>query len=462
NPLGRVGDDSLVDVARDRGHTAIAAMLQATLQRVHNISADGEPVAAAIRARDLDVVADLLDASPHLLHVGDLRGNQPIHWAVMVHAPAIIDLLVVRGADLAMRRPDGARPIHLTNGDDAYRATEDVAPQLAVSPDDTLAHLRRRGASIDMACAAYLGAVARVARLLEDEPSLVHQAPEYVGHHPPSGSPLRNAAAGGHLSVVRLLLERGADPNLPEERIAPHGHALYSAVSIGHYEIAQLLLEYGAHPNPPVAHSADALTVALRRRDREMVQLLSSYGAARPVALLALDGDVTTAAAVFAADRSRANDAEAMSNAAQQGHEPFVRLLLRHAPALATRVGTAAADASLTEVLFAHGMDPSHRDWLGVTPLHRFAQVNDVVMAAYFLDRGAELEARDDELQSTPLAWAAKFGRAAMVELLLARGAACPNADDPPWATPQAWAKRRGYTDLLAILPPEVDGDARA
>ncbi|MEP7382236.1 MAG: ankyrin repeat domain-containing protein, partial [Gemmatimonadota bacterium] len=27
NPLGRVGDDALVDVARDRGHTAIAAML---------------------------------------------------------------------------------------------------------------------------------------------------------------------------------------------------------------------------------------------------------------------------------------------------------------------------------------------------------------------------------------------------------------------------------------------------
>ena len=74
---------------------------------------------------------------------------------------------------------------------------------------------------------------------------------------------MKNAAAKGHIEIVKLLLERGADPNLPEEGIAPYGHALYAAASNGHFEIAKLLLEHGAYPNPEVESSADALTMAM-------------------------------------------------------------------------------------------------------------------------------------------------------------------------------------------------------
>ena len=109
---------------------------------------------------------------------------------------------------------------------------------------------------------------------------------------------------------MKLLLERGADPNLPEEGIAPHGHALYSAVSNGHYEIAKLLLEHGAYPNPEVESSADALSIALMNSNEKMVELLCSYGAARAVHLLAYYGDVQTAAAVFAANPALADDPE--------------------------------------------------------------------------------------------------------------------------------------------------------
>ena len=38
------------------------------------------------------------------------------------------------------------------------------------------------------------------------------------------------------MEIVKLLLERGADPNLPEEGIEPRGHALHSAVVRGHIE----------------------------------------------------------------------------------------------------------------------------------------------------------------------------------------------------------------------------------
>ena len=68
-------------------------------------------------------------------------------------------------------------------------------------------------------------------------------------------------------------------------------------------------------------------------------------------------------------------------------------------------------------------MNPSRPDWLHITPLHRFAQGGDLENATIFLDHGADLHARDEDICSTPLGWAAKFGRLAMVELLLKRGA---------------------------------------
>src|SRR4029079_12010230 len=102
----------------------------------------------------------------------------------------------------------------------------------------------------------------------------------HEGYYLGAGAPLANAAAAGRLDIVQLLLEHGADPNLPEEQFAPKGKALYSAVYHGHYEIAKLLLERGAFPNPPVESSGDALWVSREwRPDTRMEQLLLSYGA---------------------------------------------------------------------------------------------------------------------------------------------------------------------------------------
>ena len=163
-------------------------------------------------------------------------------------------------------------------------------------------------------------------------PALANRVSDYVTYYMGSGTPLRNAGAKGHIEIVKLLLERGADPNLPEEGIAPYGHGLYSAVYNGHFEVAKLLLENGAYPNPEVESSADALSIAIRYGDQKMIELLASYGAARSVALLAYYGDVLTAAAVFAANPALADEPGALASAAGNGHEGFVRLMLRYQP----------------------------------------------------------------------------------------------------------------------------------
>jgi ankyrin repeat protein len=461
DPIGLAVNDSLLEICRDRGYVDMERMLESRLEHLHGVSPRGEAIARAIRDRDFSAVRSLLDASPELLHVGDRRSNQALHWAVMTRQLGLIDELLARGADINAARQDGARPIQLTNGDYHYRGWRDVPKEVTTTPGEVLDHLRSRGAYVDIGTAASIGDLDRVRELLDEGPSLANRVSEYVTYYVGSGAPLKNAAARGHLEVVKLLLERGADPNLPEEGIAPHGHALFSAVYNGHHEIARLLLEHGAYPSPPVESSADALSIALMNDDARMVELLCSYGSSRSVELLAYYGDVRTAAAVFAANPALADDPVALENAAGQGHEAFVRLMLRHRPDLAARIAVGVhslgsqgpvKSRELTELLFAHGMDPSRSDWLGITPLHQFARKGDVENARIFLDHGADLNARDEDIRSTPLGWAAKFGSRPMVELLLERGAKPNLPDDPAWASPLGWAVRRGHEEVAELL----------
>jgi ankyrin repeat protein len=457
DPLGLAVNDSLLDICRDRGHTELGKLLEAKLASTQGASHRGEPVAAAIRERNLTQVQSQLDASPELLHAGDGRSNQPIHWAVMTRQIEIIDELLSRGADINATRFDGARPIQLASGDYHYRGWRDVPQDWPTTPAQIIAHLRTRGAYVDICTACHIGDLKRVRQLLDQDPRLANRVSEYVTYYLGSGAPLKNAAAQGHIEIVKLLLEHGADPNLPEPGIAPHGHALYSAVANGHHEIAKLLLEHGAYPNPEVESSADALSRAISNSDKSMIDLLSSYGAARAVHLLAYYGDVQTAAAVFSANPALADDSEALANAAGEGQDAFVRLLLNYQPDLPRRVtfpgwSVGAKTRELNELLFAHGMNPSQPDWLLVTPLHQFARKGDVEKAALFIDHGADVHARDEDICSTPLGWAAKYGSVPMVELLL-RCRALPNLpDDPPWATPLAWATRRGHSEIVRIL----------
>ena len=61
-------------------------------------------------------------------------------------------------------------------------------------------------------------------------------------------SVLRVAADGGHLDVVRLLIDSGADPNKASKQYEGFS-PLHHAVKSGRIDVVQLLLDAGAEPN---------------------------------------------------------------------------------------------------------------------------------------------------------------------------------------------------------------------
>lgn len=59
----------------------------------------------------------------------------------------------------------------------------------------------------------------------------------------------------------------------------------------------------------------------------------------------------------------------------------------------------------------------------GATPLHLAAIGNGTGVVDVLIERGADLDARDDEFRATPLGWANEGGRTSMVRHLVERGA---------------------------------------
>jgi ankyrin repeat protein len=235
---------------------------------------------------DVSTVERMIDRNPSLVRA-HYEYRTPLYFAVRENRMDVVRLLIARGADpfwngddlVEMARIRGLAAIEALIERTRVRSApvvsmvQTAARAFRYRDVATVRDMLARPASLDIWTAAFLGNLDRVRELLDGDPTLVNQVCDR------SGTPLVLAAQRGHLEVVRLLLERGADPNAPEERNAPHGRALYSAVYDRHFEVARLLLEHGANPNQEVESSADAPSIAIMNSDTKMIELLAAFGA---------------------------------------------------------------------------------------------------------------------------------------------------------------------------------------
>ncbi|MGY1730922.1 ankyrin repeat domain-containing protein [Geodermatophilus sp. SYSU D01045] len=257
-----------------------------TLQRLGRLVADG----------DAEAVRSAVTEAPRLLtgtveRAGD-GGWTPLHLAVAQGREDVVRVLVDAGADLGARTESGRTPLHVA---------VEHAPQLVPV-------LTGLGAAVDAAAAAYLDDSGRLAAELDAGAPLTDVAGGW--------DLLTLAAAGGAPGTLRLLLDRGADPD---------GGALAAAAAVGRADLVRVLLDAGAtvgRRDPDTGRTALHEAVEAGRGDDapEVVRLLLAAGA---------DVNATTSDGASALDISRIAAARHRRDAGQAGaRDALVDLLV--------------------------------------------------------------------------------------------------------------------------------------
>jgi uncharacterized protein len=186
-------------------------------------SAMGGGLFDAIRAGDATRVRALVAAEPGIVNGRNERGHSPVLIAQYHHQPEIVAVLLAAGPEL------------------------------------------------DIFDASSVGATARVAAILDRDPSLLNA---YSGD---GFFPLALAAFFGHPDTVRLLVTRGADV-AQVARNPMKIQALHSAVT-GSFDSVKALVEAGAPVNAKQDKGWTPLHEAVNRGDVEMTRYLLAHGA---------------------------------------------------------------------------------------------------------------------------------------------------------------------------------------
>ena len=105
---------------------------------------------------------------------------------------------------------------------------------------------------------------------------LIEAGADKAAAHSTGATAVFIAAQNGHLEVVRLLIEAGADKDAVKNN---GGTALQIAAHNGHLEVVRFLLEAGADKDAARTDGATALFMAYQNGHVEVVQLLREAGA---------------------------------------------------------------------------------------------------------------------------------------------------------------------------------------
>lgn len=257
-------------------------------------------------------------------------------------------------------------------------------------------------------------------------------------------TPLSSAASDGQVDIVKLLLDKGADPYLGKRSsMLP----LYLATSAGRAEVVKVLLQWGVNPEGGSEADRTPLSYAAGYGREAIVKLLLSTCGVDP-------------------NSKDSKGRTPSSYAAANGHEAVVKLLLGTCGVQPdskdsygrTPLSYAAGDgreAVVKLLLSTCGVDPNSRaeDPAGMTPL-RFACLREqlAIVKVLLNDDRVDPDSRisgDFNEGPTELFVSAWRGREAILRLLLDSNKVNVNLRDTNGWTPLDYAKNNSIRFLL-------------
>lgn len=253
------------------------------------------------------------------------------------------------------------------------------------------------------------------------------------------GIPLQAAARSGHLTTVKLLLERGANINVQGVEF---GTALQAALTFGHLGVAKFLIDKGADINARCDKFGTVLETASLSGNMDAVNLLFDNGL-----------DIGTC------------QFEASLEAAVNGrHVGIVKMLLdkctdleekRHAiQSVLQQPSTGYSTKDVIEVLFRYSADMNIEDPPCGVALHMAVKSQNFMLIKVLLSTGTDIDEQCDE-HGTALQIASLAGCDVTARLLLSHGCANPNAQGGKYGTapqPDSAAKPPDDTNSSCIL----------
>jgi ankyrin repeat protein len=260
---------------------------------------------------------------------------------------------------------------------------------------------------------------------------LLHRFGASVNGIPGGVPPLRYIlgwAKPEDIAGVRWLLEHGADPNLAWAE--PGDAPLHIAAQRWDVTMVELLVSRGADIHQRRSDGRTAHTLAALHGNDEIAEWLLGHGAKEE--LSPLERFVSACAS---GDRARAGLILA--------EHPNLRDQLRTEHHLMMQVPAERGDYRVLETMLDCGFDPNVKDTDGVTALHRAAMSGRADAVRVLLARGASVNALDGMFAATPLVWTcegwshgpqAGADHLAVARLLLAAGS--PREWTPPEKAP--------------------------
>jgi len=258
--------------------------------------------------------------------------------------------------------------------------------------------------------------------------------------------PLGAASVPGHLTIVTLMIENGADVCAKDNYGST---ALHRAAEEGHVEVVKVLIGNDTEINAKENNGRTALHRAAGGGHVEVVKVL-------------IDNDAEI--------NARDNDGEtALQCCAMQGHVEVVTVLINNDAEINAKDSegwTALHGAALgghvevVKVLIDNDAEINAKENQGWTALHRAAEEGHVEVVKVLIDNDAEINAKDNDGE-TALHRAAEEGHVEVVKVLIDNDAEI-NAKDNDGETALHGAAWYGHGTVISLLCNTLDTSQEA